>query len=113
MSPEIRSIESQRAEFCRWGSPDLGTVAPLIHLGTQVAKRLIQTGSRAAVTATGTPLHFSPTFSGTPVIICQPRGFTGTFYSAGMKTVHRSGGTIRLVVAGTKVVDYLAWDPAR
>lgn len=111
--PDIRSIESQRSEFRPWGSPDLGTSAPLIHKGTQIASRLMQKGSRNAVTATGTVLHFARTFDapGTPIAFLNVRVATGTIHSALMKNINRSGGTVRLVAAGTKVVDFLAWMP--
>jgi len=111
-----RSIESQRAEFRRWGSPDLGTSNPLIHKGTQLATRFLQKGSRAAVTRTGTLLHFSPAFSGTPLVFLKARGAIalvgGSIQSPLMKNVSRSGGTIGLAGAGTLVVDYLAIDPS-
>jgi len=113
---DIRSVESQRAEFRRWGSPDLGTVGPLLHLGTQIATRFIQKGSRAAVTRTGTMLHFSPNFSGTPLVFLKARGAivvnAGTIQTPLMKNINRAGGTIGLAGAGTLVVDYFAIDPS-
>ena len=130
MSYETKSYQQIRAEIpgsalqarmiskdYTLGSAQLGSVAPLIHRGTQIATRLIQTGSRAAVTATGTNLHFSPSFSGTPCVFLSPRGAAGTTLAAVnvslMKNINRSGGTITLDRKGTLVVDYLAWDPAR
>jgi len=112
---DIRSVESQRAEFRRWGSPDLGTTDPILHKGTQIKTTLFQKGSRCGVTKTGVILTFSPAFSSTPNVIFSVRAFApGSIESAGLKNPHSSGGTLCIgKLGGTKVVDYLAWDPTR